>query len=462
VRGKAKQFLLTEQCVTDWLGKPYWNAFLAWHTLRGAKLLNQPLEKIAAIQRRRIRSLLHYAYSQVTHYRELMDRLHLRPDDFRAAEDLERLPLLSKEELLDAPLRFIGADYRSGKGLLLHSSGTSGRARTIVYDSRALFMAIAYGYRQRKALASVVGGSFGYREVDLSRAGSLGSQLRAFYEQHSWIPGGIDLRRRFVSPAEPFESIRTAVNQFGPDVIRGYGSLLGVFFRWLHDRDLSLVRPKAVHYGGDRMAAPDRRLIEEHFGIPVFSTYQAAEALLIAFQCEHRQGFHISLDQVALRVVDDRGQSVEPGRTGEVILTNLTNRATVLINLKLGDVVKVGERPCPCGSPLPVLESIQGRADDLISVAGGSSLHALTTLPPLQAIPGVVQVQLVQRELRRFQLHVVCAREADWHVTRARLEEAFYSIFGRDLNLEVDKVERLAPDPSGKLRGVISQYSGWQ
>jgi phenylacetate-CoA ligase len=446
--------------VTDWLGKPYWNAFLAWHTLRGARLLDHSLEKIIAIQRRRIRSLVHYAYSEVTHYRELMDRMHLRPDDFRTAEDLERLPLLSKEELLDAPLRFIGAAYRGGKGLLLHSSGTSGRARTIVYESRALFMAFAYGYRQRKALTSVLGRSLGYRELDLSRAGSLGSQLRAFYERHSWIPAGIDLRRRFVSPSEPFESIRKGVNQFRPDVIRGYGSLLGVFFRWLHDRELMLVRPKAVHYGGDRMAEPDRRLIEEHFGIPVFSTYQAAEALLIAFQCEHRQGFHISMDQVAVRVVDERGHSVEPGSSGEVILTNLTNRATVLINLKLGDVVKVGKRPCACGCPLPVLDSVEGRADDLISVPGGSSLHALSTLPPLQAVPGVVQVQLVQRELCRFSLRVVCAREADWHVTRARLEEAFYSVLGRDLDLEVERVERLASDPSGKLRGVISHYPG--
>jgi phenylacetate-CoA ligase len=446
--------------MTHWLEKPYWNAFVAGHTMRGIQLLDQPLDKFVVIQRRRIRSLIAYAYTQVTHYRELMDRMHLVPEDFQTAEDLERLPLLSKEELLDAPERFIGADYRGGKGLLLHSSGTSGRARTIVYDSKALFLALAYGYRQRKALASFVEKSFGYREVDLSRAGSLGSQLRGFYEQHSWIPKGIDLHRRFISPSEPFESLRESVNQFRPQVIRGYGSLIGAFFRWLHDRELTLVRPKAIHYGGDRMAEPDRRLIEEKFGVPVYSTYQAAEALLIAFQCRHRQGFHVSIDQVAVRVVNERGQSVAPGGAGEIVLTNLTNRGTVLINLKLGDVVTTGDRPCPCGSPLPVLDRIEGRADDLIAVQGGSLLHPLSTLPPLQSVPGVVQVQLIQWELRRFQLLVVCAGETNWETTRARLEESFYSILGRDLDLQVDRVERLAPELSGKLRGVISHCRG--
>jgi phenylacetate-CoA ligase len=442
--------------MTDWLDKAYWNAFVAAHTFRGARLLDQPIERFVTIQRRRIRSLIAYAYSHVTHYRELMDRMNLVPEDFRTAEDLERLPLLSKEELLDAPERFIGADYRSGQGVLLRSSGTSGRAKTIVYDSKALFLALAYGYRQRQALASLVGKSFGYREIDLSRTGSVSSQLRAFYERHSWIPGGIDLQRRIISPSEPFESMRQTVNQFRPEVIRGYGSLIGAFFRWLHERDLTLVCPKAVHYGGDRMAEPDRRLIEEEFKVPVYSTYQATEALLIAFQCGRRQGFHISMDQVAVRVVDERGRNVVPGGAGEIVLTNLTNRGTVLINLKLGDVVKVGERPCPCGSPLPVLDSIEGRADDLIVVPGGSLLHPLSTLPPLQSVPGVVQVQLVQWELRRFELRVVCAAGTDWQTARARLEEAFYSILGRDLHLEVERVERPTPEPSGKVRGVIS------
>jgi phenylacetate-coenzyme A ligase PaaK-like adenylate-forming protein len=443
--------------VTAWIGKPYWNAFLAWHTFFGVRLLDQPLEKIIAVQRRRLRSLVQYAYTHVTHYRELMERTGLRPDDFQTAEALERLPLVSREELLDAPQRFIGADYRGGKGLVLHSSGTSGRARTIVYDPRALFLALANGYRQRRALSSIVGRSFGYREVDLSRAGSLGSQLRAFYEAHSWVPPGVELQRQFISPAEPFESVRDRLNQFRPHVLRGYGSLIGAFFRWLHERELTLAPLKAVQYGGDRMAEADRRLIENEFRIPVYSTYQAAEALLIAYQCKHRQGFHISLDQVAVRVVDPQGRSVPPGGTGEVVLTNLTNRATVLINLKLGDIAKLAEQACPCGCPLPVLGSIEGRTDDLIMVPGGSLLHPLSTLPPLQGVPGVVQVQLVQQELRRFQLRVVCSKGTDWDATAAQLAETFYSLLGRDLHLEVQRVERLAPEPSGKVKGVVSQ-----
>lgn len=442
--------------MTAWLSKPYWNTFLAWHTLLGVRLLDRPMAKIIEVQSQRVRSLVKYAYGHVTHYRETMDRLGLRPGDFRTAADLDQLPLVSREELLDAPARFIGRKYGDGKGLALHSSGTSGRARTIVYDSRALFLALANGYRQRLALRSIVGKSVGYREVDLSRAGSLGSQLRGFYEAHSWIPGGLDLRRQFISPGEPFDSIRQRLNDFRPQVLRGYGSLIGAFFRWLHERRLTVNRLAAIHYGGDRMADADRRLIEKEFMIPVYSTYQAAEALLIAYQCKRRQGFHISLDQVAVKVVDPEGQRVAPGGTGEIVLTNLTNRATVLINLKLGDLVKAGERDCPCGCPLPVLESIEGRADDLIAMPGGTFLHPLSSLPALQSVPGVVQVQLIQLELQSFRLRVVLSDSASWEHARTRLAELFASRFGPGVTVDIEKVERLNPEPSGKVRGVIS------
>jgi len=207
------------------------------------------------------------------------------------------------------------------------------------------------------------------------------------------------------------------------------------------------------------MAAADRELIERDLGIPVHSAYQAAEALLIAYQCERRQGFHISLDQVAVRVIDREGRNTAPGESGEIILSNLTNRATVLLNIKLGDIVTRSSGPCPCGRPLPLLERIEGRADDLIAVPGGTVLHSLSALTKLQAIPGVVQVQVVQEELRRFQLRAVCAAGADWEIVRQGLADAFQRLLGTEIELNIERRERIDPEPGGKIKAVISCYS---
>jgi len=58
-------------------------------------------------------------------------------------------------------------------------------------------------------------------------------------------------------------------------------------------RDLPLHRPKCVTYGADPLADADRPLIEAELGVRVVSTYQAAEALRIGFQCEERRACHL-------------------------------------------------------------------------------------------------------------------------------------------------------------------------
>jgi len=44
----------------------------------------------------------------------------------------------------------------------------------------------------------------------------------------------------------------------------------------------------------------------------VLSTYQACECLFIGFECEHRRGFHINVDAVAVRIVDSSGRTSRP------------------------------------------------------------------------------------------------------------------------------------------------------
>ena len=69
-------------------------------------------------------------------------------------------------------------------------------------------------------------------------------------------------------------------------MVGGYGAHLGAYYRWVNRQSPRSHLPKAIIYGAERMADADRCLIEEKLGVAVFSFYQAAEALRIAFQCE--------------------------------------------------------------------------------------------------------------------------------------------------------------------------------
>ncbi len=103
-----------------------------------------PLEKIIALQNRRVRAIVAHAYNTVPYYREVMNQAGLRPNDFRTAGDLAKLPILASGQLVRAPEQFLSHRYSNGKNIEVRSSGTAGRPKRIHYDPAALFLARVY------------------------------------------------------------------------------------------------------------------------------------------------------------------------------------------------------------------------------------------------------------------------------------------------------------------------------
>src|SRR5262249_9189211 len=191
------------------------------------------------------------------------------------------------------------------------------------------------------------------------------------YAARAWVPRAMDLRRDLLDLELPFDEMVRRINTFCPDVLIGYGSHVGALLRWAWEQRLDVHRPRVVWYGADAMPEADRQLIERDLGVPVISTYQADEALRIGFQCERRHGFHLRGEDGGGRVVRAAGRPAGPGEDGEIVISNLSNRATVLLNYRLGDVVTVSATACPCGRSLPTIDRIAGRADDLLRLPDG-------------------------------------------------------------------------------------------
>jgi len=68
-------------------------------------------------------------------------------------------------------------------------------------------------------------------------------------------------------------------------------------------------------------------------------------------------GLHLLESEYIAEVLDlETSQPVPPGRTGELVLTNLGRLGSPLIRYRTGDIVRVDPRPCLCGSPFARFE----------------------------------------------------------------------------------------------------------
>ncbi len=135
--------------------RAYWNAFVLWHARNETRLPFSPLERILEIQSRRVRAMVRHAYGTVPFYRDAMDAARLRPSDFRSAEDLSKLPLITGEQVAFSPERFVSSRFARDSAFCLHSSGTEGIQKLLYYDHAGLMHVLAHGHRERTVLCAI-------------------------------------------------------------------------------------------------------------------------------------------------------------------------------------------------------------------------------------------------------------------------------------------------------------------
>ena len=414
----------------------------------------RPARRLAAVRDARVRELVRYAAEHVPFYRDHFAASGLDPAGFRSAEDLERLPLVDKETVREAPERFRSLAPEAHDAVELETSGSTGVPVQIAHDRRSVLLNMAWGERERVVVARVVGK--GLRAVTLSVGfgqTSPGAHVRALYRGATLVPGQ---RRVRLDLTEPFERVVEVVNELRPDVIRSCGSFLEQFFRRLLSSGTPLHRPRAVVYAMDAMSPAGRRLIEDEAGVPVLSSYNATESLKIGFLCEARAALHLHSDLCHVRIADAAGRTLPPGEVGEVVLSNLVNRATVLLNYRLGDLAAaVDGPPCPCGRSLPGLTLPQGRVRNVLSLPGGGFVNEGAVWIVSERFPDVVALQVAQLAPLRFEARIVTAGPAAHDRVAPLVVDELRALLGEGAEIVPVATEALEAGPRGKTSHVV-------
>jgi phenylacetate-CoA ligase len=409
-----------------------------------------PEERIRELRDERVRETVRYAAETVPHYRDLFRSEGIDPREVRTAEDLSNLPLLEKATVQASPERFVSESTLGRESVEFLTSGSTGTRLRIHHDRRSLLQNIAYAERQRVVEAKLIGKRFRYTKMWIGWPGGTGPTVHGFYRKSTFIP--VRPTHHHVSSAEPFDRVVELINDVRPDFLGGFGSYFDLFFRLAAKQDSLRHLPRVLLYGGDMMSAEGKQLVEEHFGVPVVSAYNAVEAFQIAFQCEERRNFHLHADLTHVTVV---GENADDGE-GEIVISNLVNRGTVLLNYRLGDLARLGPAGCPCGRTLPVLTELHGRVLDILALPDGRFITEGRIWNVVKRRPEVLRYQFVQVEPLRFQLKLVTADPAIYEQVVPGVVQELRGVLGDSATIEPSYHESLETGPRGKFRSVLS------
>jgi phenylacetate-CoA ligase len=405
-----------------------------------------PVERLEARRDARIRELVRYAAATVPHYRDLDAQA------IRGAAELERLPLVDKSALQADPDRFRSRSRQGRDAIPFRTTGSTALPLTVFHDRTSLLANIAYSERERAVEAHFAGRRFGYRVLEVrAPAGTVG-RVHRFYADSTYRPARPD--RRQLSVETPPEEVLAAIERLQPAVVRTYGGYLELLFRVAAATGTLRHRPRAVLYSGDTMSRPGRELIESEFGIPVLSQYNAVECFKIAFTCEERTGFHLHEDLCHVRLVTAEGRPCAPGERGEVVLSNLTNRGTVLLNYRLGDVARLTDEPCPCGRSTRRLLELEGRVDDFFELSGGAYVYPTEVWRLFRERPEILRYQLVQHARDRFELRTVTSGSDTAEGAVGKVVADLRALL-RGAQVTATPVRELAAGPGGKFRHLV-------
>jgi phenylacetate-coenzyme A ligase PaaK-like adenylate-forming protein len=196
----------------------------------------------------------------------------------------------------------------------------------------------------------------------------------------------------------PLASAVAALNDFGPDLLVGYASVL----RPLAAEQLAgrlHVAPRAVMSASEVLSPPAARDMAAAWGSPPIDVYAATETAGLASTCSAGRR-HLYEDLVIAEPVDSDYRPVPDGVPGEKLLVTVPFARTVpLIRYEMSDRIAVDGRGCPCGRAFALLAGVEGRAEDILTLpgrAGPVDIHPNVFHDALDGVP-VTGWQVVQR-----------------------------------------------------------------
>jgi phenylacetate-CoA ligase len=392
---------------------------------------NAPREKLRDVQAKKLRELLRLLFVRNRFYTGKWREAGIAPDKLRSLADLRRLPFTYKSELVraqdEAPPFGTNATFPPEAYSRVHqTSGTTGLPLRVVDTPeswawwgqcwRFVLRGAGVTRSDRVFLPFSFGPFIGFWAA-VEGVRQLGAMM---------IPGG------GWSSLERLHMMR----DLGATVIcctPTYALRLAEVARE-QNFDLRSIPVRALIHAGEPGAnvAQTKARIEVAWHAKCFDHAGASEVGAHSFECELQpKGIHVIESEFIPEVIDPQtGKEVQPGETGELVITNLGRPGFPVIRYRTGDLVRLNLNPCACGRTFARFDGgLLGRADDMFTIRG-VNVYPTAIENLIRQFSAVDEFQVrvkTRQEMGHLEVQIEVHSGNDAEDVRARVEQAIYS-----------------------------------
>lgn len=321
------------------LGQQYRNPSIKKQLIFLKSTKNWSIEQLENYQLKKLNEILFIAKNSSKYYNKI-----LKNNQLDTLKDIENLPILTKELLLDN-INDIHSKNKFKKKYKATTSGTSGKTLQFFRDE------VADSFNR----ASILNGYYWFKVKPWERNGYFwGINFNRKNQLKSKFLDFIQNRFRVFSYQE------NEIKQFAKKMqkakyIHGYSSM--IYETALLINKLKLPKPnniKMVKGTSEKIFSSYQKEIETAFGRKMISEYGATETGIIAFECP-KGSMHLNMEGVLVEEINN-----------EILVTNLQMTSFPIIRYKLGDYIKLAPKgfECSCGRKHRVLEEVTGRVGE--------------------------------------------------------------------------------------------------
>lgn len=409
----------------------------------------RPHEELRALQREKLRAVLAWVERESTAYRDLWRRA---PAERRAASahpELDGIPIVNKEDLRPHLGEFPVPGYR-GRVLRIQTSGSTGAPTTFLRSGEQESWFWALRYRMWQWAGWRMGEP--YVAVNLNTRTAWKKRLQDRFLRCTYLT--------YNAANVDSERILAAVRRTRATHVNAFASSLLALARFMEAHGVRERGVRALTATGDNLYPEQRETVARVFGVPPTDYYGAGgEGVHLASQCERHEGYHLHLENAVVELIAD-GRPARPGEVARVVVTQLDNYAMPLVRYDLGDLAVAADgRACACGRSLPIgIESLSGRACDLVLVPGGATLlPQFFFIGAFKRLERVRGYQIVQEVEDRITIRLVPEDGCDRAASERSLREEIARATRGALGVDFAWVPEIELSGLGKVRPVISK-----